>query len=51
MVKVYTSGNFFDDHECPPDSREDPRRTRDRCDKVIVETLSHLLRKKQVERR
>src|SRR6266699_2140512 len=50
MVKVYTSGNFFDDHEVPPDVRARIlRELGDRCDKVIVETLSHLLRKDQLE--
>jgi radical SAM enzyme (TIGR01210 family) len=51
LVKVYTSGNFFDDHEVVPEVR-----TRilselgDRCDKVIVETLSHLLRRDHLEK-
>jgi radical SAM enzyme (TIGR01210 family) len=50
MVKVYTSGNFFDDHEVPPDVRERIlMELGDRCDKVIVETLSHLLRREQLE--
>jgi len=50
MVKVYTSGNFFDDHEVPPDVRARIlTELGDRCDKVIVETLSHLLRKDQLE--
>src|SRR2546428_3387843 len=45
LVKVYTSGNFFDDHEVPPEIRERIlRELGDRCDKVIVETLSHLPR-------
>lgn len=45
MVKVYTSGNFFDDHEVVPEARERIlTELGDRCDKVIVETLSHLLR-------
>ncbi len=49
-VKVYTSGNFFDDHEVSPDVRERLLRDLgDRCDKVIVETLAHLLRKDQLE--
>jgi len=51
MVKVYTSGNFFDDHEVVPEVRDRIlRELGDRCDKVIVETLSHLLRKEHVER-
>src|SRR5438067_13586597 len=50
LVKVYTSGNFFDDHEVSPEVRERILHDLgDRCDKVIVETLSHLLRKEQVE--
>jgi radical SAM enzyme (TIGR01210 family) len=51
LVKVYTSGNFFDDHEVPPGIRERIlTELGDRCDKVIVETLSHLLRADQLER-
>jgi hypothetical protein len=50
MVKVYTSGNFFDDHEVSPEVRDRVlEELGDRCDKVIVETLSHLLRKEPVE--
>ena len=50
MVKVYTSGNFFDDHEVSPDVRERIlTELGDRCDKVIVETLAHLLRKDHLE--
>jgi radical SAM enzyme (TIGR01210 family) len=50
MVKVYTSGNFFDDHEVSPEMRERIlTELGDRCDKVIVETLSHLLRREQLE--
>ncbi|MEK6988277.1 MAG: archaeosine biosynthesis radical SAM protein RaSEA [Candidatus Thermoplasmatota archaeon] len=50
MVKVYTSGNFFDDHEVSPEMRERIlKELGDRCDKVIVETLSHLLRREQLE--
>src|SRR5439155_26501631 len=42
--------NFFDDHEVSPEVRERILHDLgDRCDKVIVETLSHLLRKEQVE--
>src|SRR6266704_1181158 len=50
LVKVYTSGNFFDDHEVSPEVRERLlTELGDRCDKVIVETLSHLLRADQLE--
>ncbi len=50
MVKVYTSGNFFDDHEVVPEMRERIlQELGDRCDKVIVETLSHLLRREQLD--
>ena len=50
LVKVYTSGNFFDDHELSPTSRKDLlQELGDRCDKVIVETLSHMIRREQVE--
>lgn len=50
MVKVYTSGNFFDDHEVVPEARERIlRELGDRCDKVIVETLSHLLRRDHLD--
>jgi archaeosine synthase beta-subunit len=50
MVKVYTSGNFFDDHEVAPEIRGALlRELGDRCDKVIVETLSHLLRREQLD--
>ena len=50
MVKVYTSGNFFDDHEVAPEMRERIlRELGDRCDKIIVETLSHLLRRDQLD--
>ena len=49
LVKVYTSGNFFDDHEVSPEVRERLlTELGDRCDKVIVETLSHLLRADQL---
>ena len=51
MVKVYTSGNFFDDHEVSPAVRERILEALgDRCDKVVVETLAHLLRREQLER-
>lgn len=50
MVKVYTSGNFFDDHEVVPEVRERILvELGDRCDKVIVESLSHLLRPDHLE--
>jgi len=50
MAKVYTSGNFFDDHEVVPEVRERIlSELGDRCDKVVVETLSHLLRRDQLE--
>src|SRR3989475_12667508 len=46
LVKVYTSGNFFVDHEVSPDVRERIlKELGDRCDRVIVETLAHLLRR------
>ena len=51
MVKVYTSGNFFDDHEVAPEIRDVIlQELGERCDKVIVETLSHLLRREQLDR-
>src|SRR2546422_5587501 len=50
LVKVYTSGNFFDDHEIAPESRRSIlEELGDRCDKVIVETLSHMIRREQLE--
>lgn len=50
MVKVYTSGNFFDDHEVVPEVRKRIlTELGDRCDKVVVETLSHLLRRDQLD--
>ena len=50
VVKVYTSGNFFDDHEVSPAVRERVLTALgERCDKVIVETLAHLLRREQLE--
>jgi len=50
MAKVYTSGNFFDDHEVVPEVRERIlTELGDRCDKVVVETLSHLLRREPLE--
>lgn len=51
LVKVYTSGNFFDDREVSPSTRDRIlRELGDRCDKVIVETLSHLLRHDPLQR-
>jgi len=50
LVKVYTSGNFFDDHELAPESRRSIlEELGNRCDKVIVETLSHMIRREQLE--
>jgi len=50
VVKVYTSGNFFDDHELSPESRRAVLEALgDRCDKVIVETLSHMVRREQLD--
>lgn len=50
LAKVYTSGNFFDDREVPPEARARIlEELGDRCDKVIVETLSHLLRREPLE--
>src|SRR6058998_2543569 len=50
IVKVYTSGNFFDDHELSPHARRSIlKELGDRCDKVIVETLSHMIRREQVD--
>ncbi len=50
IAKVYTSGNFFDDHEVTPEARARILEALgDRCEKVIVETLSHLLRRDQLE--
>jgi hypothetical protein len=50
LVKVYTSGNFFDDHEVSPGIRTTIlKELGDRCEKVIVETLSHLLRRDQLD--
>ncbi len=51
VAKLYTSGNFFDDHEVVPEIRDTIlREIGDRCDKVIVETLSHMVRREQVDR-
>ncbi len=51
VAKLYTSGNFFDDHEVFPEVRDEILRAiGDRCEKVIVETLSHMVRREQLER-
>jgi len=45
LVKVYTSGNFFDERELPPESRRlILKELGDRTEKVIVESLAHLVR-------
>lgn len=50
FVKVYTSGNFFDDREVFPEvRREILKGLGDRCEKVMVETLSHLVRREPLE--
>jgi len=50
FVKVYTSGNFFDEREVFPDVRRQIlKELGDRCDKVMVETLSHLVRPEPLE--
>src|SRR5207244_7513139 len=50
LVKVYTSGNFFDDHEVSAEVGERIlKELGDRCDKVIVETLADVLRREQLE--
>ena len=50
FVKVYTSGNFFDEHEVFPEVRRQIlKELGDRCDKVMVETLSHLVRTEPLE--
>ncbi len=50
FVKVYTSGNFFDDREVFPDVRRQIlKELGDRCDKVLVETLAHLVRRAPLE--
>jgi len=50
FVKVYTSGNFFDDHEVFPEVRRQIlKELGDRCGKVMVETLSHLVRREPLE--
>src|SRR2546428_7343854 len=49
LVKGYTSGNFFDDHAVSPDVRERIlTELGDRCDKGIVETRAHPLRRDQL---
>ena len=50
FVKVYTSGNFFDDYEVFPEVRRNIlKELGDRCEKVLVETLSHLVRRGPLE--
>ena len=50
VAKLYTSGNFFDDHEVFPEVRNEIlREIGERCEKVIVETLSHMVRREQLE--
>ena len=50
LVKVYTSGNFFDERELPPESRKNILKVLgDRADKVIVESLAHLVRANLVQ--
>lgn len=50
FVKVYTSGNFFDEREVFPEVRAEILRALGaRCEKVMVETLSHLVRREPLE--
>lgn len=50
FVKVYTSGNFFDEHEVFPEVRRQIlKELGARCEKVMVETLSHLVRREPLE--
>ncbi len=50
FVKVYTSGNFFDDHEVFPEVRGTILKALgERCEKVMVETLAHLVRREPLE--
>jgi hypothetical protein len=50
FVKVYTSGNFFDDQEVFPEIRRRILKALgERCEKVMVETLSHLVRREPLE--
>jgi len=50
FVKVYTSGNFFDDHEVFPEVRRHIlEELGDRCEKILVETLAHLVRREPLE--
>lgn len=50
IAKVYTSGNFFDEREVVPEARRAIlKELGERCDKVLVETLSHLVRPELVE--
>ena len=50
FVKVYTSGNFFDEREVFPEVRQKILKALgERCEKVMVETLSHLVRREPLE--
>ena len=50
FVKVYTSGNFFDEREVFPEIRAEMMKALGgRCEKVMVETLSHLVRREPLE--
>ncbi|MBI4415521.1 MAG: archaeosine biosynthesis radical SAM protein RaSEA [Euryarchaeota archaeon] len=50
FVKVYTSGNFFDEHEVFPEVRRNVLKALGgRCEKVLVETLAHLVRREPLE--
>jgi radical SAM enzyme (TIGR01210 family) len=50
FVKVYTSGNFFDEREVFPEVRAAILKgLGERCEKVMVETLSHLVRREPLE--
>ena len=50
FVKVYTSGNFFDDREVFPEVRRRiVKELGARCEKVLVETLAHLVRREPLE--
>jgi radical SAM enzyme (TIGR01210 family) len=50
FVKIYTSGNFFDPYEVPPPVRRAILKAfGERADKVLVETLAHLVRREDLE--
>jgi radical SAM enzyme (TIGR01210 family) len=50
FVKVYTSGNFFDEHEVFPEVRRQIlTELGARCEKVLVETLAHLVRREPLQ--